>query len=142
MPGNMHASKSSVEYYRELLRELKADAKDCLMIGDSFRKDGLAAQIGIPVFILSKKFRVLSDFFMTGTLEHLNLLLKARAVDGVVVNLQSQSGRALAKWARLNPFFKGKPIFFLESINQELELKKWIETLFPMQIPKLVASRR
>lgn len=52
--GIMHACKPSLEYYHELLMQLKAQASDCLMIGDSERKDLPAAQVGIPVYLLGK----------------------------------------------------------------------------------------
>lgn len=50
--GIMHAAKPALEYYQETISRLGVDPKDCLMIGDSKKKDLPANQLGIPVFLL------------------------------------------------------------------------------------------
>jgi len=48
---NMHATKASLEYYREILSKLGLGPQDCLMVGDDFMRDmGPASAAGIPVF--------------------------------------------------------------------------------------------
>lgn len=51
----MHACKPTLEYYRELLTVLKVSPTECLMIGDSEKKDLPAVQVGIPVFLLGRQ---------------------------------------------------------------------------------------
>lgn len=52
---NMHYTKRSVLYYQEVLNHLKVSPSDCLMIGDSEVKDGIARQLGIPVFLIQSE---------------------------------------------------------------------------------------
>ena len=53
--GRMHACKPTAEYYRELLEQEGLEASECALIGDDVRKDLPATQVGISVFILTKK---------------------------------------------------------------------------------------
>ena len=50
--GEMSTCKPHVEYYREFGRICASGEDNALMIGDNPRKDGPAADIGVPVFLL------------------------------------------------------------------------------------------
>ncbi len=50
---NSHYCKPDPRYYQTLLERLSLSPDSCLMIGDSFKKDGPASQVGIPVVILT-----------------------------------------------------------------------------------------
>lgn len=52
--GNMHAVKPSLDYYREILDRLDAEPQECLLVGDSARKDLPAHELGIQVFLLDR----------------------------------------------------------------------------------------
>lgn len=52
---NMHYTKKSTHYYQEILDHLKVKPEECLMIGDSEIKDGIARQVGIPVFLIENE---------------------------------------------------------------------------------------
>jgi FMN phosphatase YigB (HAD superfamily) len=45
-------------FYRELLQTLGASPEECVMIGNDGRKDLIAAEVGIPVFLLENGFQV------------------------------------------------------------------------------------
>jgi HAD superfamily hydrolase (TIGR01549 family) len=62
----MHFMKPDPRYYQEILSILGVPAQDCLMIGDSFKKDAPATMIGIPVFILRKENLVHSPVLSQG----------------------------------------------------------------------------
>lgn len=51
----MHSCKPHVSYFEELIRAMRVAPQDCLMIGDSLKKDGPALQVGVPVFLISSK---------------------------------------------------------------------------------------
>lgn len=53
--SNMHFAKPHANYYQEVLEKFSLNAKDVLMIGDSFRKDAPASLLGIKTFIISDK---------------------------------------------------------------------------------------
>lgn len=55
---NMSSCKPYVQYYQELQKKLQLNTSECLMIGNSERKDGPAREIGSQVFLI-KRF---SDF--------------------------------------------------------------------------------
>ncbi|MEV0251083.1 HAD family hydrolase [Nocardia sp. NPDC050712] len=48
----MRRSKPRLEFYTELLDDLGARPGECVMIGNDAIKDGPAAELGIPVFLL------------------------------------------------------------------------------------------
>jgi len=51
----MHSCKPHVSFFEELVRATRIPPQECLMIGDSLRKDGPAMKAGIPVFLLGPK---------------------------------------------------------------------------------------
>ncbi len=51
--GELCSCKPSVTYYSELVEKLKLNPQECLMIGDSEKKDLPAKEVGIPVFLLT-----------------------------------------------------------------------------------------
>lgn len=51
----MRAVKPLSEYYQQILDERGFEAKDCLLIGDSVRKDLPATRVGISVFVIGKE---------------------------------------------------------------------------------------
>lgn len=53
--SNMHFAKPHTTYYQEVLEKFSLNAKDVLMIGDSFKKDGPASLLGIKTFIIADK---------------------------------------------------------------------------------------
>ena len=50
---NSSYGKPNPEYYREILRKRGLNASSCLMIGNDTSEDGIAEQVGIPVFYLT-----------------------------------------------------------------------------------------
>lgn len=48
--------KIDARFYRDMLARLGAAPEDCLMIGDHPRKDGVAREVGIPVFLLKTSY--------------------------------------------------------------------------------------
>ncbi len=52
---NWHSCKPQVRYYREIIEKWKLDPKKCVLIGDSIRKEGPAAELGIKVLILNPR---------------------------------------------------------------------------------------
>ena len=44
--------KPKLEYYKEVLRNLKREAKDCIMIGNDVREDMCAARLGMDTYLL------------------------------------------------------------------------------------------
>lgn len=79
---NMHATKSHVSYYREILERLGRRPDECLMVGDSWEMDVLpASSIGIPVYWISEDGRPrTSDVTLAGRgmLSHLWETVKTR----------------------------------------------------------------
>jgi FMN phosphatase YigB (HAD superfamily) len=53
--GRMRACKPAKEYYQDLLSQEGLTANECLLVGDDWLNDLSATQVGIPVFILSKR---------------------------------------------------------------------------------------
>ncbi len=52
---NMHATKATPAYYREILAKLKFPPGDCLMVGDDWSRDVVpAAEEGIPVYWITE----------------------------------------------------------------------------------------
>ncbi|MGD2177811.1 MAG: HAD family hydrolase [Anaerolineae bacterium] len=53
---NMHATKSHLAYYREILERLDRRPGECLMVGDSWKMDVVpASSVGIPVFWVTEE---------------------------------------------------------------------------------------
>lgn len=50
----MHAFKPSPEYYQEILAQQGYQAADCLLIGNDYKMDLPATQVGVRVFIVGK----------------------------------------------------------------------------------------
>ena len=50
---NISFCKPNPDYYRELLRRLDLPAESCLMVGNDVDEDMVAAQLGMPVFLLT-----------------------------------------------------------------------------------------
>ena len=50
---NSSFCKPNPDYYREILQKLDLRAEDCLMVGNDAVEDGAAAELGIPVFLLT-----------------------------------------------------------------------------------------
>lgn len=48
---NMHACKPRVEYYAELLQVLGRRPEECLMVGNDVEEDGVAARLGMRVWL-------------------------------------------------------------------------------------------
>src|SRR3989339_1457704 len=76
--GNMHYTKPSQHYFKELLEKLDLEASEVLMIGDNFKKDGAAANEQIATFILSKSKRSwpISEYLHFGDFSRLQSLLE------------------------------------------------------------------
>ena len=51
----MRHAKPSVNYYRELLTKISAKPEECLMVGNSMRKDAPCLETGIPFFLYTGK---------------------------------------------------------------------------------------
>ena len=51
--SNSSFCKPNPDYYREILRKLELRAEDCLMVGNDADEDGAAAELSIPVFLLT-----------------------------------------------------------------------------------------
>lgn len=49
---NSHFCKPNPEYYREILKKLQCDAKECLMVGNDIDEDMIAEELGMQVFLL------------------------------------------------------------------------------------------
>ncbi len=49
----MHACKPQPEYYREILAKIGREPGDCLMVGNDFEEDGVAAKVGLDVFFVT-----------------------------------------------------------------------------------------
>jgi FMN phosphatase YigB (HAD superfamily) len=65
---NMHATKSDVAYYREVLGRIDRDADECLMVGDSWKMDiDPAMSVGIYAYWVTEAVRPpRSDAALTG----------------------------------------------------------------------------
>ena len=50
---NSSCCKPNPDYYREILDKLGLRPEECVMVGNDVQEDGAAAQLGIPVFILT-----------------------------------------------------------------------------------------
>ncbi|BDG61235.1 HAD family hydrolase [Caldinitratiruptor microaerophilus] len=48
---NMHACKPRLEYYEEVLGRLGLRPEECVMVGNDVEEDGVAARLGMPVYI-------------------------------------------------------------------------------------------
>jgi len=59
---NMCSVKPQVSYYKELVEKLNTKSENCIMIGDNKVKDGIAEEIGIKTYIISKKKTLLEQF--------------------------------------------------------------------------------
>lgn len=53
--SNMHFAKPHASYYQEVIKNFSLNPAEVLMIGDSFKKDAPATQLGIKTFILAPK---------------------------------------------------------------------------------------
>lgn len=51
--GNSHYCKPNLDYYREILSRLGADASECVMIGNDVCEDMVARELGMRVFLLT-----------------------------------------------------------------------------------------
>ena len=58
--GRMRACKPAPEYYRDVLEQEGFTADEVLLVGDDWLNDLSASEVGIPVFILSKRFSLRS----------------------------------------------------------------------------------
>jgi|GEM_PF-1226537 len=54
--GRMKACKPAPEYYEDVLKQEGFQASEVLLVGDDWKNDLSASEVGIPVFILSKRF--------------------------------------------------------------------------------------
>lgn len=52
---NMHATKANPFYYQEIVAKLGCEPKECLMVGDDWKRDMMpAATAGIPIYWITK----------------------------------------------------------------------------------------
>ena len=51
---NSRYSKPNIEYYKDILKEINCDAKECLMIGNDVRDDMIVREIGMETFLLTE----------------------------------------------------------------------------------------
>ncbi len=51
---NSHYCKPNLGYYQEILDRLGLEAKDCLMVGNDVKEDMVAAELGMPVFLMTE----------------------------------------------------------------------------------------
>lgn len=63
---NSSSCKPNPDYFREILEKIKKRPEDCIMVGNDAHEDMAAAEIGIPVFLLTpclinRKNRDLTD---------------------------------------------------------------------------------
>jgi FMN phosphatase YigB (HAD superfamily) len=49
----MHACKPQPAYYKEVLEKVGRQPGECLMVGNDFEEDGVAARLGMPVFFVT-----------------------------------------------------------------------------------------
>ena len=49
----MHACKPQPAYYREVLATLGRQTEECLMVGNDYEEDGVAAKLGMQVFFVT-----------------------------------------------------------------------------------------
>ncbi|HWI63083.1 MAG TPA: HAD family hydrolase [Symbiobacteriaceae bacterium] len=77
----MHACKPQPAYYREVLAKLGRAPGECLMVGNDFEEDGVAAKLGIPTFFVTDHLIKRSDAPLpvesSGTLAEFHGRLKA-----------------------------------------------------------------
>ena len=50
---NSSCCKPNPDYYREILDKLGLRPEECVMVGNDVQEDGAAAQLGMPVFVLT-----------------------------------------------------------------------------------------
>lgn len=50
---NINYCKPNLDYYREILRRMKLEPQDCLMVGNDVTDDMVAATLGLRVFLLT-----------------------------------------------------------------------------------------
>lgn len=50
---NSRFAKPNLNYYREILQNINADPKHCLMIGNDVQEDLIAAQLGLQVYLVT-----------------------------------------------------------------------------------------
>lgn len=78
----MHACKPQPAYYREVLEKLDRAPEECLMVGNDFEEDGVAAKLGIPTYFVTdhliKRSEVPLPEEASGTLARFHERLKAR----------------------------------------------------------------
>lgn len=51
---NSRFCKPNLDYYRDILNTLGADAEECLMVGNDVREDMIAEKLGMKVFLITK----------------------------------------------------------------------------------------
>jgi FMN phosphatase YigB (HAD superfamily) len=61
----MHACKPQPGYYREVLQKIGREPGECLMVGNDFEEDGVAAKVGIDVFFVTDYLIKRSDAPLT-----------------------------------------------------------------------------
>ena len=50
---NASHCKPNLDYYRDILSELEADPRECLMVGNDVEEDMIASELGMQVFLLT-----------------------------------------------------------------------------------------
>lgn len=70
----MHACKPQPEFYQEILSRIGRAPGECLMVGNDFEEDGVAARLGMNIFFVTdfliKRGEAPLPPDRTGTLEH------------------------------------------------------------------------
>lgn len=68
-----HFCKPNPAYYTEVLSRLGVAASDCIMVGNDVAEDGAAAQVGVPVMLVTDELlnpnNLPTDGFWAGTFE-------------------------------------------------------------------------
>lgn len=49
---NMHFCKPNIEYYREILEQIKRDPTECMMIGNDVEEDMVSKKLGLKTFLI------------------------------------------------------------------------------------------
>lgn len=78
---NSSYCKPNLEYYKEILRNIDKDARECIMVGNDVKEDMCAAQLGMDTFLL-KECLICDDGvdlsgFPQGNFEELHQIINA-----------------------------------------------------------------
>ena len=72
---NSHSAKPNPAYYQEILEKIQAKPEDCLMIGNDVKEDGIAAKLGMKVYLIEDCLlnpeNLSTDAFDRGSLQDL-----------------------------------------------------------------------